>query len=134
VHIPTHEPSLATFLQREINHLTTSSQDPQIVTKLIANLHSHTDASNSDTIEVRILSITVLGEESSDPVIPQGCKLLWKWAKPQSQYYRKSGFWNYSLTRVLVDAEWNAGKGVLVLVKAVEEDEYERVVRGEMKT
>jgi hypothetical protein len=33
-----------------------------------------------------------------------------------------------------VDAEWNAGKGVSILVKAAEEEEYDRVLQGEKKT
>ncbi|CAG5178259.1 uncharacterized protein ALTATR162_LOCUS8611 [Alternaria atra] len=133
LHIPASEPGLANFLHRRIEFLETSSQDAQMMSKLVANLHSlKASDGGGDGTKVNILSTTVLGDESGH-LIPEGYRLLWKWAKPHSQY-RKSGFWDYSLTKVLMDAEWNAGKGVLILVKAVEEQEYERVMKGETKT
>ncbi|CAA9963400.1 hypothetical protein PTMSG1_06768 [Pyrenophora teres f. maculata] len=140
VRIPASENvRLANFLHRQMELLETSSQDAQMASKLVAHLHSlNADAGfesgGSEGVEVNILSITVLGDKSeTDDLIPPNCRLLWKWAKPQSEY-RKTGFWSHSLTQVFVNAEWNAGNSVVVLVKAVEEDEYERVVRGEMKT
>ncbi|KAI2475024.1 hypothetical protein Ptr902_13567 [Pyrenophora tritici-repentis] len=135
VHIQASESiCLANFLHRQVESLQTSSHDAQMVSKLVAHLHSLNAGSGSeDTVKVNILTITVLGDKSeTDNLIPQDRKLLWKWAKPQSEY-REKGFWNHSLTQVLENAEWNAGKGVLVFVKAVEEEEYERVVKGEMK-
>ncbi|EDU42374.1 hypothetical protein PtrSN002B_004524 [Pyrenophora tritici-repentis] len=135
VHIQASESiCLANFLHCQLESLQTSSHDAQMVSKLVAHLHSLNAGSGSDdTVKVNILTITVLGDKSeTDNLTPQDRKLLWKWAKPQSEY-REKGFWNHSLTQVLENAEWNAGKGVLVFVKAVEEEEYERVVKGEMK-
>ena len=132
--IPACELGLADFFRRQIESLETSSQDAHMIPKLVGNLHSlKADGDDdSDGIDVNVLGITVFGDESEN-LIPKHCRLLWKWAKPHSQY-RKAGFWGHSLTQVLVDAEWNAGKGVFILVKAVEEEEFARVLRGEMKT
>ncbi|CAN9308141.1 unnamed protein product [Alternaria alternata] len=131
--IPTHELGLTGFFQRQIESLERSSQDAEMTSKLVASLRgSKAGNADGDGVEVNILSITILGDESGD-LVPEGCKLLWRWTKPHSQY-RKSGFWDYSLTKVLVDAEWNAGKGISILVKAVEEEEYDRVLQGEKKT
>jgi len=105
-----------------------------MISKLVASLHSlkAVGDDDGDGVEVNILGITVLGDESGD-LIPRDCRLLWKWAKPHSQY-RKAGFWGHSLTQILVDAEWNAGKGVCILVKAVEEEEFVTVLGGVIKT
>ncbi|KAI4702228.1 hypothetical protein J4E81_002590 [Alternaria sp. BMP 2799] len=136
VRVPVSELNLASFLRNQIDH-EAPSEDAQIVSKLVARLRD-TKAADSDNSEggdgvlVHILSFTVLGDQSGE-LVPEGRMLLWKWAKPQSQY-RKTGFWGHSLTQVLVDAEWNTGKDVTMYVKAVEEEEYERVLKGEMKT
>ncbi|OAG25939.1 hypothetical protein CC77DRAFT_978335 [Alternaria alternata] len=130
--IPAHELGLADFFQRQIESLEISSQDAEMTSKLVASLRgSKAGNASGDGVEVNILSITILGDENGD-LVPEGCKLLWRWVKPHSQYC-KSGFWNCSLTKVLVDAEWNAGKGVSILVKAAEEEEYDRVLQGEKK-
>ncbi|RYN31043.1 hypothetical protein AA0115_g4351 [Alternaria tenuissima] len=113
--IPAHELGLADFFQRQIESLEISSQDAEMTSKLVASLRgSKAGNASGDGVEVNILSITILGDENGD-LVPEGCKLLW------------------SLTKVLVDAEWNAGKGVSILVKAAEEEEYDRVLQGEKK-
>lgn len=94
-----------------------------MVSRLVAGLQRAEEG-----MEFHISSIRVLGEEGGD-LVPEGYRLLWKWAKPQS-LYQKSGSWNHSLTQVIEDAEWTAGKEISILVKSVDEDEYERVVRG----
>jgi hypothetical protein len=108
-----------------------------MVSELVARLRdvqAGTDdgVGNGDGVLVRILSFTVLGDGSGE-LVPEGRMLLWKWAKSHSQY-RKASFWGHSLTKVLIDAEWTTGKDVTLYVKAVEEEEYERVANGEMKT
>ncbi|KAJ5020283.1 hypothetical protein J3E73DRAFT_395629 [Bipolaris maydis] len=90
---------------------------------LITSRHPHT---------IICFSILVFGDESGN-LVPEGCSLLWKWAKEQSQY-RKSGVWDHRLAQVLVDAEWTAGKDVAILAKGVDEEEYERVAKGAIKS
>jgi len=136
VRIPVSEPNLASFLRNQID-LETPSEDTQMVSKLVARLRDAkaTDDDDSDGghgVLVHILSFTVLGDQSGE-LVPEGHMLLWKWSKPQSQY-RKAGFWAHSLTQVLIDAEWNTGKDITIYVKAVDVEEYERVLKGEMKT
>ncbi|KAI2474975.1 hypothetical protein Ptr902_13623 [Pyrenophora tritici-repentis] len=117
VHIQASESiCLANFLHRQVESLQTSSHDAQMVSKLVAHLHSLNAGSGSeDTVKVNILTITVLGDKSeTDNLIPKTVNYSGNGRNPKN-------------------AEWNAGKGVLVFVKAVEEEEYERVVKGEMK-
>jgi hypothetical protein len=47
--------------------------------------------------------------------------LVWKWAKPQSAY-RKSGAWEMTLEKAVIDGEWSAGKGMVILVKSVRDE------------
>ncbi|KAI4680153.1 uncharacterized protein J4E88_006044 [Alternaria novae-zelandiae] len=138
VRIPVSELDLANFLRSQIE-LLASSQDAPTVSKLIARLldanvgdDDHGSGNGGHSVVAHILSFTVLGDQSGE-LVPEGRMLLWKWDKPQSQY-RKTGSWGHSLTKVLVDAEWNTGKDVTLYVKAVEEEEYERVLKGETKT
>ncbi|KAH6870203.1 hypothetical protein BKA58DRAFT_172653 [Alternaria rosae] len=136
VRLPVNELTLANFLRSQIE-LEASSQGAPMVSKLVARLQDakagdNEDSDGGDSALVHILSFTVLGDESGE-LVPKGRMLLWKWSKPHSQY-RKAGFWSCSLTEVLVDAEWNTGKDVAIYVKAVEEEEYERVLKGEKKT
>jgi len=136
VRVPVSELNLASFLRNHID-LEAPSKDAWTVSKLVARLRdakaAHDDDSDGgDGVLVHILSFTVLGDQSGG-LVPEGRMLLWKWAKPQSQYW-KTGSWSHSLTQVLVDAEWNTGKDVTMYVKAVEEEEYEKVLKGEKKT
>ncbi|KAI4695303.1 uncharacterized protein J4E84_001929 [Alternaria hordeiaustralica] len=136
VRVPVSELNLASFLRNQID-LEAPSKDARTVSKLVARLRdakaAHDDDSDSGhSVVAHILSFTVLGDQSGE-LVPEGRMLLWKWDKPQSQY-RKTGSWGHSLTKVLVDAEWNTGKDVTLYVKAVEEEEYERVLKGETKT
>ncbi|KAI4666689.1 uncharacterized protein J4E79_002729 [Alternaria viburni] len=138
VRVPVSELNLSNFLRNQID-LEASSQDTAMVSKLVARLRDAKAGDEDDggdegghSVLAHILSFTVLGDESGE-LAPEGRMLLWKWAKPHSQY-RKTGSWSHSLTQVLVDAEWNTGKDVTMYVKAVEEEEYERVLKGEMKT
>ena len=138
VRVPVSELDLANFLRSQIEVLA-SSQNAPTVSKLVARLRDenigdddHGGGNGGHSVLAHILSFTVLGDESGE-LVPEGHMLLWKWAKPQSQY-RKTGFWGHSLTQVLVDAEWNTGKGVTIYVKPVEEEEYEKVLKGEKKT
>ncbi|KAI4657795.1 uncharacterized protein J4E78_006184 [Alternaria triticimaculans] len=138
VRVPVSELNLSNFLRNQID-LEASSQDTAMVSKLVARLRDAKAGDEDDggdegghSVLVHILSFTVLGGESGE-LVPEGRMFLWKWAKPHSQY-RKAGFWGHSLTQVLVDAEWNTGKDVTLYVKAVEEEEYERVLKGEMQT
>ena len=105
-----------------------SSHDTNMVSKLVANLRC--DEQN-EGVELHIFSIQIFGDESGN-LVPAGCSLLWKWAKEQSPY-RKSGSWDHRLAQMLVDAEWTAGKGVVILAKGVNEEEYEKVVKGAIK-
>lgn len=115
--IPTYKLDLADFFRRQVESLEISYQDAEMMPKLVASLRgSKAGDAGGDGVEVHILSISILGDESGH-LVPEGRKLLWRWAKPHSQY-RRSGFWDYSLTKVLVDAEWNAGKGIFIMAKA----------------
>jgi hypothetical protein len=136
VRIPVSEIELPNFLRRQ-TELETSSRDSQVVSELVARLRdvqagTGDGVGDGDGVLVRILSFSVLGDESGE-LVPEGRMLLWKWAKPHSQY-RKASFWGHSLMQVLNDAEWTTGKDVTLYVKAVEEEVYERVLNGEMKT
>ena len=138
VRVPVSEPDFSNFLRSQID-LEASSQDKAMMTKLVARLRDakagdEDDGGDNggDCVLAHILSFTALGDQSGE-LVPEGRMLLWKWVKPQSQY-RKAGFWGHSLTQVLVDAEWNTGKGVTIYVKPVEEEEYEKVLKGEKKT
>jgi hypothetical protein len=129
VRIAAREPDLADFFGYRVEILETSSQDAQMVSKLVTNLRC--DQSDGG-LKVQVFSITVFGDESGN-LVQKDCRLLWKWIKPQSPY-RKSGFWDHKLTQVLMDAEWTAGKDVVLLAKGVGEEEYDRVVKGEKKS
>ena len=136
VRIPISELNLASFLRNQID-VEAPSKDAQTVSKLVARLRDAKAADNDSSdggggVLIHILSFTVLGDQSGE-LVPEGRMLLWKWAKPQSQYW-KTGSWSHSLTQVLVDAEWNTGKHITIYVKAVEEEEYEKVLKGEKKT
>ncbi|KAF5851519.1 hypothetical protein GGP41_004325 [Bipolaris sorokiniana] len=128
VRIAAREPDFESFFRQKLEHLQTSSHDAKMVSKLVANLRCH---EVNEGVELRVFSILIFGDENGN-LVPEGCNLLWKWAKEQSQY-RKSGFWDHRLAQVLVDAEWTAGKGVVILAKGVDEEEYEKVVKGAIK-
>ncbi|EUC32874.1 hypothetical protein COCCADRAFT_37226 [Bipolaris zeicola 26-R-13] len=129
VRIAAREPDLANFFHQKLEHLQTSSHDANMVSKLVANLRCE---EVNEGAALHIFSIQILGDESGN-LVPEGCSLLWKWAKEQSPY-RKSGSWDHRLVQVLVDAEWTAGKSIVILAKGVDEEEYERVVKGAIKS
>jgi hypothetical protein len=60
-------------------------------------------------------------------------RLVWKWAKPDSTYPRKTGYWEESLQDAITDADWNAGGGVMILARYVAETEWEEMTRGGKK-
>ncbi|EUC41929.1 hypothetical protein COCMIDRAFT_39963 [Bipolaris oryzae ATCC 44560] len=127
--IAAREPDLASFFRKKLEYLQTSSHDAKMVSKLVVNLRC--DEVNKG-VELQIFSVQIFGDEGGN-LVSEGCNLLWKWTKEQSPY-RKSGFWDHKLAQVLVDAEWTAGEGVVILAKGVDEEEYERVVKGEIKS
>ena len=55
---------------------------------------------------------------------------IWKWTKPGSVYPRKRGPWTVELGAALEHGEWNAGSGLLILVRGVKRRTVEEVSGG----
>lgn len=115
--LPCPEADFAGFLHRQIVNLRTHSMDPDMLSKLSTSI-SGQEAGN--TTQVRMFEIKVRREDDDGWLVPDG-KLMWKWVKPQS-VYRKSGAWETTLEKAIVDGEWSAGKGMVILVKSVRDE------------
>jgi hypothetical protein len=67
------------------------------------------------SIPVRLHAI----DEESRELFAPGARLLWKWAKPESVYAQKSGYWETPLHAALEEGEWNAGRRLYLLCHAL---------------
>jgi hypothetical protein len=105
------------FLHRRIVDLRTHSSDADLVSKLSASMAGQ---KGENETQVQLFGLEAL-RESDDGWFSPGGKLVWKWAKPQSAY-RKSGAWETTLEKAVIDGEWSAGKGMVVLVKSVRDE------------
>lgn len=125
--LPCQGLDISRFLYHTIVELQTHSADVDMMSKLGPHLMSHQSA---DATEVHLLSFKVFCKDN-DWLVPD-MKLVWKWVKPQS-VYRTSGFWETTLEKVFVDAEWSAGTGISIVVKSVDDDEYLKIEKGRVK-
>jgi hypothetical protein len=105
------------FLHRQIVDLHTHSADPDMLSKLSASVAGQ-QAVNATTVQ--LFGIKVLREDDDGWLAPGG-RLMWKWVKPRS-IYRTSGSWETTLEKAVVGGEWSAGKGMVILVKSVHDE------------
>lgn len=125
--LPCTGPNISRYLHQQIVDLGTHSADTDMMSKLSPRLTSHRSV---ETTEVQLFSIKVLCMENEWLVRDK--KLVWKWVKPQSMY-TTSGFWEMTLERVFVDAEWSAGTGISIVVKSVDDEEFGEIEKGRVK-
>ncbi|KAE8133344.1 hypothetical protein BDV38DRAFT_274426 [Aspergillus pseudotamarii] len=92
-----------------------------------------TSCRNRGKVDFRIFVITVFGVESED-LLRGGLAPVWKWAKPESVYYPRTGFWEAEVESVLADAEWMAGRGLQLLVQGVSEERKQKLRRAKSKS
>jgi hypothetical protein len=87
------------------------------------------DFDGSDALAVHVYKIHVFTKTADALGGSEETTLLFKWAKPQSVYDRKSGFWETSLLDVINDGMFNAGREIKVLVRGVSNQQME-TLRG----
>ena len=109
----------------------TAVPGPENVDSVVSmNLNQEdTDSDNNDALTVHIYKIHVFTKNADALSGSEETPLLFKWAKPQSIYDRKSGFWEPGLLDVLDDGTFNAGKELKVLVRGVSVQQME-TLRG----
>lgn len=117
LNLPCLESDFASFLHRQIVHLHTHSADPHMVSKLSASI---TGEQTENATQVQLFGVKVLRESDDGWLLPDR-RLMWKWVKPRSAY-RKSGAWEATLEKAVVDGEWSAGKEIVILVKSAQDE------------
>lgn len=115
--LPCLKADFSGFLHRQVVDLHTHSADPDMLSKLSTSIAGQQAV---NTTQVQLFSIKVLRENDGGWLVPEN-KLMWKWVKPQS-IYRKSGSWETTLEKAVVDGEWSAGKGMVILVQSIHDE------------
>ena len=101
------------------------SNETEIVSRIMDRLHR--TSAPADSVSVRLFTISVLGD-GTETLFTGGPAPVWKWAKPESAYDLKSGFWETELDRAIMDGEWAAGGALLLLVQGVSEKRKEQLM------
>ncbi|SPQ26993.1 df1a12f7-6e9b-4f6b-82d1-3f3f6c146925 [Thermothielavioides terrestris] len=116
--------------------LTASSYDDPEPTppssKLFADLVAQMAMPDKKGRFFQFFSFPVLSD-SADDVLGDELFPAWKWAKPDSVYPRKGGFWDDDLHQVLEDGEWSGGKDLILLMRAVSEEVLQAVSRKDVR-
>ncbi|KAI0888813.1 uncharacterized protein GGS22DRAFT_63294 [Annulohypoxylon maeteangense] len=94
----------------------------EIITRLsAAPRHPPTDSG----LSIQVFAIPVQSNTIGDLFGNGVHKLVWKWAKPDSYYEPKTGFWEVEMDRAVEDGEWRAGRNLQLLVRGVSSKEFE---------
>ncbi|RAQ53905.1 hypothetical protein AFGD_007711 [Aspergillus flavus] len=106
----------------------------EAVDEVISQLRGSGDITSSKDCEVEfcVFVITVFGVKS-EGLLTGGLAPVWKWAKPESVYYPRTGFWEAEVESVLADAEWMAGRGLQLLMQGVSEETKQELRRARSK-
>ena len=89
---------------------------------LVDSKQKDVDLDNRDAPVFHVYKIHMFTKSADAFDSPEQTTLLFKWAKPESVYDRKSGFWETTLFDVIEDGMFNAGRDLMVLVRGVSND------------
>jgi hypothetical protein len=102
----------------------------QVLTDVIAQLAMPDEGGGTF---VRFFSFPVFTPSPDQLLGDDDLRPVWKWAKPDSRYDRKAGFWEAELGDALEDGEWSGGRGLMVLVRGVSEEMRRVIARGDRR-
>ncbi|KAB8078228.1 hypothetical protein BDV29DRAFT_152950 [Aspergillus leporis] len=87
--------------------------------------------SDTDAVDVvfHLSTVEVFGPRP-EGVLDGGPAPVWKWAKPESVYAVRSGFWEAEVESALRDGEWMGGKGLWLSVRGVSEGKKQGLKRN----
>ncbi|KAL2256524.1 hypothetical protein VTK26DRAFT_1534 [Humicola hyalothermophila] len=88
---------------------------PQLLADLVSQL-AGSDQHQGASTRVQFFSFPVFSNSPTE-IYGHGFRPMWKWAKPDSAYWRKTGSWKATIQEALDDGEWNAGKGLKLFVR-----------------
>lgn len=74
---------------------------------------------------VQVFAFPVQSGTADGLVSDRTQKPVWKWSKPNSYYYSKTGFWEVEIDRAVEDGEWRAGRELQLLVRGVSTEKLE---------
>ena len=82
-------------------------------------------------MQVRMFTISVF-TNSANYLFQNGSTPVWKWAKPQTVYEAKSGFWEFEPTYVIIDGKRRAGKELMLLMRGIQDKERDKLPGGKV--
>ncbi|KAB5580294.1 hypothetical protein GE09DRAFT_1081631 [Coniochaeta sp. 2T2.1] len=85
------------------------------------------------TTPMQFFSFPVFSADPCHAPIRDDLVPVWKWAKPNSVYWVKMGFWEADLSKVLDHGEWNGGRDLRLLTGRVMEEALQIVVSEDWK-
>ncbi|KZF22953.1 hypothetical protein L228DRAFT_247377 [Xylona heveae TC161] len=141
--------------EQEPWHPASTTAEDYIVSSILQNLHhlssgrGSSSSTGSLSIQIQLFSISVLGTApdalfnhsdvggttTTNTATSSGSSggsqvLVWRWAKPESAYDRKSGFWETKIDDAIDDGEWSGGRELYLLVQSVSRERREELKHG----
>ncbi|KAB5551014.1 hypothetical protein GE09DRAFT_1124539 [Coniochaeta sp. 2T2.1] len=104
---------------------------PQLLAELMTELI--TPGGQGTTTPMQLFSFPVFSADTCHAPIRDGLVPVWKWAKPDSVYRVKRGFWEADLSKALDHGEWNGGRNLRLLTGEVTEEALRIAVSGDWK-
>ncbi|KAK3943047.1 hypothetical protein QBC46DRAFT_378814 [Diplogelasinospora grovesii] len=101
----------------------TPPSGPEITPQLLSDLIAQLPITDQGDF-VQFFSFSVFSN-SPNEVLADGLLPIWKWAKPNSSYNCKRGFWETNLHQALEHVEWTAGKDLILLIIGVSEQTFQ---------
>lgn len=84
------------------------------------------------TIPIYLYTISVRSN-TKDELFNGSPVPVWKWVKPQSAFFHKSGFWETDVDVALDCGEWERTKEVFLLVRGIAEEAKEKFVEAKVE-
>jgi hypothetical protein len=97
-----------------------SLSEPEIITSIVEELQKNTKQAANAESTTTFFVISVFSN-AEDALFEGGSVPVWKWARPNSVYDRKAGFWEIDISSAIENGEFEGGMELYLLVRGIPE-------------